>query len=154
MPHAGLRWKEWKLIIGQGGPPSGWYPAPGFADLENACGPYDSYIELYNIIEDPSETRNVSDKFPDIVKMLTEKIQAYNATAVPLANKPRDPASNPRNFNFTWMPWLDTFDEVPDEAYTLTKEVWLAGNQLSEDDISSSMETCIAFDQDVDIVEF
>ena len=152
--HAGLRWKEWKLIIGQGGPPSGWYPAPGDANLENPCGPQDSYIELYNIIEDPSETRNVSDKFPDIVQMLTEKIKAYNATAVPIGNKPHDPASNPKHFNYTWMPWLDMFAEVPDETYTLTKDLWLSGNELTEDDIISSRDACFDPDQDINIVEF
>jgi len=152
VPHAGLRWKEWKLIIGAGGPPNGWYPAPELTDIEKTCGHHDSYIELYNIIEDPSETRNVSDKFPDIVQMLTEKIKAYNATAVPLGNKPHDPASNPANFNFTWMPWLDMFAEVPDETYTLTKDLWLDGNQLTEDDVLSSMDAC--FDLDPDTVEF
>jgi hypothetical protein len=154
VPHAGLRWKEWKLIIGEGGPPSGWYPAPGLSAPDKECGPHDSYIELYNIIEDPAETRNVSDKFPDIVEMLTKKIKAYNSTAVPLGNKPRDPASNPRNFNFTWMPWLDTLEEVSNEPYTLKKELWLEGNQLAEDEVALSKEACFDDDQNSDLVNF
>ena len=158
VPHAGLRWKEWKLIIGQGGPPSGWYPAPHLKvdSFENQCGPHDtdSYIELYNIIEDPSETRNVSERFPDIVYMLTEKIKAYNATAVPLGNKPRDPASNPRNFNYTWMPWLNMLDEVPDEPSIIAKDSWLIEieNQLSEEDIVS-FDKCSSDNQDINSVK-
>ncbi|KAL5256753.1 hypothetical protein ACHWQZ_G011872 [Mnemiopsis leidyi] len=154
--HAGIRWKEWKLIIGQGGPPSGWYPAPGVEDLVNYCGPHDSYIELYNIIDDPSETRNVSDKFPDIVQMLTDKIKAYNTTAVPMGNKKRDPASNPRNFNFTWMPWMDMADKVPDDVYKLSIETWLSGNQLTEDyaTMASVEDICFEFDEDISSIDF
>ena len=86
--------------------------------------------------------------------MLTEKIKAYNATAVPLGNKPKDPASNPANFNYTWMPWLDMLDKEPNEPYTLTKELWLTGNQLSEDDVISSTNACFNDNEDVNLIEF
>ncbi|KAL5256755.1 hypothetical protein ACHWQZ_G011874 [Mnemiopsis leidyi] len=155
VPHAGIRWKEWKLIIGQGGPPSGWYPAPGVEDLVNYCGPHDSYIELYNIIEDPSETRNVSDKFPDIVQMLTDKIKAYNATAVPMGNKKKDPASNPRNFNYTWMPWMDMVDRVPVGTYPLKDDLFQ--DEYGQYDIEPTMDACFADDEtnlDMNSIEF
>ena len=114
VPQAGLRWLDWKLITGQGGPPSGWYPAPHLTD--SPCGPHDSYIELYNIVEDPTERRNVSEKYPDIVRIMASMLVQYQATAVPMGNKPYDPASDPKNFNNTWMPWMDMSDEVPDET--------------------------------------
>ena len=36
-----------------------------------------------------------------------KKLKAYSATAVPPLNEPYDPASNPTNFNNTWMPWME-----------------------------------------------
>ena len=137
VPHGGIRWKDWKLIIGAGGPPFGWYPAPTLNEKGDFCKKANySYIELYNIKEDPSETRNVSHKYPDIVHFLTAKLNAYNATAVPLGNKPVDPASNPKNFNNTWMPWMDM--EVKDNepnTYSLSRDIWLSGNQLTLNDL-------------------
>ena len=146
VPHGGIRWGDWKLILGAGGPPFGWYPAPTLDGTEDYCKAANySYIELYNIKEDPSETRNVSRKYPDIVHFLTQKLKAYNATAVPLGNKPHDPASNPKFFNNTWMPWMDMAQEVESkESFSLTKELWLRGNQLEEGDLNSE-SACTGF---------
>eukprot|EP00116_Pleurobrachia_bachei_P010459 sb/3470721/ len=133
VPHAGIRWGDWKLIIGAGGPPNGWYPAP---ELSGSCSGGNmtmkpaSYIELYNIVLDPSETKNVSNKYPEIVKMLTEKIDGYKATVVAMGNRKKDPASNPANFNNTWMPWMDGEEEgerMDQGEYSLGRELWMSG---------------------------
>ena len=48
----GIRKNQWKLIVGGGGPPAGWYnPYTG-----PIASPPLKYIELYNIEIDPSET--------------------------------------------------------------------------------------------------
>ena len=102
VPNYGVRWKDWKLILGSGGPPDGWYPAPSVTDEDRTCNqPVQGYVELYNIKQDPYEHRNVSDKYPQIVKMLTQKLMAYNETAVPPENMKHKPAPSPRNFNHT-----------------------------------------------------
>ena len=140
VPHGGIRWKQWKLIVGAGGPPFGWYPAPLYNPYKpraNCNTTQYYYVELYNIEEDPSETRNVSHKHPDIVSFLYEKLNAYNATAVPLGNKPYDPASNPKYFNNTWMPWMDMnqVDVKDDIDYYLPMDVWLRDNDLDLNDL-------------------
>lgn len=124
VPSAALRWKSWKLILGSGGPPSEWAPAPTVTTVTTPqnCRPTQGdhvgyqgdhvgyqgdHVELYNVVEDPSETRNLAHLHPRIVSLMTEKIGVYNATAVSPANMPLDPASNPKYFNSTWMPWGD-----------------------------------------------
>ena len=112
VPHSAVRWREWKLILGAGGPPSGWIPAPTISqlELEKQCSPGQDTtlaVELYNIEMDPSETQNVSHKYPEVVRFLTDKIRAYNATIVPPRNVPYDPMSDPKYYNCTWMPWGD-----------------------------------------------
>ena len=128
VPNAGIRWKQWKLILGSGGPPDGWYPAPSLtntslASHEGSCTkpPHKSYVELYDIVEDPEERRNVSHKYPHIVRHLTRKIEKYNSTAVPPGNMKSDPASNPKHFNYTWMPWMKDDEEV---AEGMKADLW------------------------------
>lgn len=112
VPNYGIRWKNWKLILGSGGPPNGWYPAPSLTNgtdenpTEVTCHKPQSYVELYDIEKDPYERHNVSVLHPHVVKKLTHKLLAYNATAVPPGNRKTDPAADPKNFNNTWMPWL------------------------------------------------
>eukprot|EP00116_Pleurobrachia_bachei_P016092 sb/3476354/ len=112
-----------------------------------------SYIELYNIVLDPSETKNVSTKYPEIVKMLTEKIDGYKATVVAMGNRKKDPASNPANFNNTWMPWMDGEEgERMEGEYSLGRELWMSGNELTEEDLTGCN---LEWDQDaINLVEF
>ena len=103
--QSAVRWRDWKLIIGGGGPPFGWYPNPD--RREYLLFDYTDFIELYNIRQDPSERRNVHQRYPEIVKLLRSKLSGYNRTAVPPRTKPYDPASDPKYFNNTWMPWRE-----------------------------------------------
>ena len=167
VPTWAIRWNDWKLIIGDGGPPSGWYPAPNLADTCNK--PKESFIELYNIKEDPYEHMNISHLKPDIVRALTQKLMEYNNTMVEPNNKAHDPNSSPTNFDHIWVPWLDFKDGKPfvsgvkyivkepktssseslqgdeplsEEYYgknlmKVQKNIWLQGNQLDEEDLQS-----------------
>ena len=97
-------------------------------------------MELYNVLEDPSERRNVSHEYPDLVRHLLTILQSYNATAAPLRNKPHDPRSDPALHNHTWVPWLAGEEEEEEgmsveEAVFVSKEVWLAGNELQPQDL-------------------
>ena len=40
----------------------------------------DGELELYNITADPAESKNVAAQHPDIVKMLSAKVEAWVAT--------------------------------------------------------------------------
>ena len=122
VPNYGIRWKGWKLILGSGGPPDGWYPAPNMTAQQETCHkPIEGYVELYNIELDPYEHRNVSDRYPHLVKKLTHKLLAYNETAVPPGNMKVDPAASPKHFNYTWMPWMGEEEEVGED---MRRNLW------------------------------
>ena len=64
-PSANLRWnwiisKEWKLIL----------PDPSETG---------AVVELYQILEDPKETKNLASEKPELVKSLTEEWQTISA---------------------------------------------------------------------------
>ncbi|KAL7643642.1 UNVERIFIED_CONTAM: hypothetical protein RMT77_005625 [Armadillidium vulgare] len=66
---------------------------------------------LFNIASDPCEYFDVSKSHPAIVKLLQNRLQFYNSTAVPPGNKPEDPRANPIFWNNTWINWFDYLDQ-------------------------------------------
>ncbi|RXG59690.1 Steryl-sulfatase [Armadillidium vulgare] len=63
---------------------------------------------LFNIASDPCEYFDVSKSHPAIVKLLQNRLQFYNSTAIPPGNKPEDPRANPIFWNNTWTTGLIT----------------------------------------------
>ncbi|XP_047354134.1 arylsulfatase B-like [Vespa velutina] len=69
---------------------------------------------LYNIFNDPCETKDISEYYPKIVAELHKYIDGYKKVIVNQTNYPLDRASFPENFNGTWMPWLeDNLNLIP-----------------------------------------
>ncbi len=66
-----IRKGKWKLIIGTQG--SGGWPPPRDKGLKSGTG------QLYNMAEDPEESINLFDKYPEIVKRLKGLIDDYKA---------------------------------------------------------------------------
>ncbi|CAL1278121.1 unnamed protein product [Larinioides sclopetarius] len=62
---------------------------------------------LFNITDDPCEYVNLADKFPDMVKMMMDKIIEYNATAMEPQSKPNDHRADPMCHHFHYVSWLD-----------------------------------------------
>jgi hypothetical protein len=65
-----IRQRPWKLVLGRG---SGGFTKP--AKVEPKEG--EPAGQLYNIDEDPAETRNVWQKHPDVVERLTRLLESY-----------------------------------------------------------------------------
>jgi len=64
-------------------------------------------VALYNITADPYEKNDLSQRFPDIVKKLQDRVQFYMKGAVPPANRPSDPeARKVAKKNGAWTPWM------------------------------------------------
>jgi arylsulfatase A-like enzyme len=94
-----LRRGDWKLVVNghlrfKGGTPD---PAFSWADLlkESKLPPGDALrqqVELFNLAEDPGETRNRAPEMPDLVRELTVRYEAYARQAAPLVggDKPGD----------------------------------------------------------------
>ena len=70
-PHRAVRKNDWKLIVGGGGPPSGWYN-PYSVPVDS---PGLDYIQLFNLRTDPSETVNVAAGNPSIVIDLLRELK-------------------------------------------------------------------------------
>jgi hypothetical protein len=70
------------------------------------CHPLESPC-LFDVISDPCEENNLAEKYPNILKMLTKRLQEYNASAIPPGNEPIDERGNPKYFNYTWTNFGD-----------------------------------------------
>ena len=65
-------------------------------------------VALYNITADPTEHEDLSEKLPEVVKALQERVQYYMKGAVPALNKPADPkAFIKAKSEGVWTPWQD-----------------------------------------------
>merc|ERR1712046_384975 len=79
---------------------------------------------LYNIAEDPSETKNVADEHPDIVEELLKKLDEYEETLVeiPHAMTLSKTAALPMNYGGHWEPgWWEGVPQAND-AILMHKE--------------------------------
>jgi hypothetical protein len=70
-------------------------------------GPYCHSHCLFDLEEDPCETKNLISSYPNISDSLMKKLQQFKKDMVPELTKIVDPDSNPLFFNNTWACWLD-----------------------------------------------
>ncbi|XP_063619298.1 arylsulfatase B-like [Cydia splendana] len=72
------------------------------------CYPENGTVCLYNIIEDPCETKDISKLYPDIVQQLLQKLGTEKNRTIPrILPLVRDPRSHPNQFNYAWSTWAD-----------------------------------------------
>ncbi|XP_078377383.1 arylsulfatase B-like [Oculina patagonica] len=106
-----FRMGDMKLLMNV--PNSTWFKPPelgGEPDMEHnwlATATKDTAtVALYNITADPTEREDLSEKLPDMVKTLQERVQYYMKGAVPPLNKPRDPKAFVKAITEgVWTPW-------------------------------------------------
>lgn len=78
------------------------------SNIENivACNPLESPC-LFDVINDECEQNNLAEKYPNILKTMMIRLQDYNSSAVPPANKEIEPRGNPKFFDYTWTNFGD-----------------------------------------------
>lgn len=65
-------------------------------------------VVLYNITADPTEHNDLSEKLPDVVKALQERVQYYMKGVVPPLFRPFDPKAVIKALiEGVWTPWQD-----------------------------------------------
>lgn len=65
-------------------------------------------MALYNITADPTEHNDLSDKLPEVVKKMKNRVQYYMKESVPPLNKPDDPRATEKALEEgIWTPWED-----------------------------------------------
>ncbi|KAG8194371.1 hypothetical protein JTE90_010987 [Oedothorax gibbosus] len=78
-------------------------------DPSSICEPMKASC-LFDILNDPCEYNNLATKLPRTVQELEGLLDQYRSQAVPVRNRPLDPASNPKYHGYAWVPWKQ--DEV------------------------------------------
>lgn len=63
---------------------------------------------LFNIRRDPAEKHDLWQKANTIATRLSNRLRALWAQQVIVAHGVIEPAADPANFGYTWMPWLDS----------------------------------------------
>ncbi|XP_060801820.1 arylsulfatase J isoform X2 [Amyelois transitella] len=79
-------------------------------DSKTVCYPQNGKACLFNIVDDPCETMDLSEKYPDTLKRLTDILQVEVDKRVHRPVPPyRDPRGLPKLFNYTWTMFADYF---------------------------------------------
>ncbi|XP_021919140.1 arylsulfatase B-like isoform X2 [Zootermopsis nevadensis] len=64
---------------------------------------------LFDVAVDPCETNNLALRHPEVLQEMLDLVSKYKATLIHQLNKPVDVnGSDPRKFNNTWSPWVDS----------------------------------------------
>lgn len=61
---------------------------------------------LFNLADDPCEERNLADTRKATLQFMLKKYEASLKNLVPSRRTPADPRCDPKNFNYTWSPWM------------------------------------------------
>ena len=63
-------------------------------------------VWLFNITADPYEEIDLSDRYPDVVAELVDKLNGYYLDSVPAVYPPLDMSGDPANHGGVWGPWV------------------------------------------------
>ncbi|CAH3188272.1 unnamed protein product [Porites lobata] len=117
---AAIRVADMKLLVSC--PNSTWFKPPelynkemviiSFYHFQNSQVKGFIEVALYNITADPTEHNDLSQKLPDVVQKLQERLEFYKRSAVTPLNKPTDSqAWDVARKDSIWTPWRSTVGE-------------------------------------------
>lgn len=88
---------------------------------------------LFDIHNDPCETTNLAQRFPDVVNKLKAKLSYYGRIAKPIRNKPGDTRADPANFDGIWTWWYDELNittSASNSGRDFFLVCWFSSNKL------------------------
>ncbi|XP_060551406.1 arylsulfatase J-like [Ruditapes philippinarum] len=94
--RASIRIGDWKLMKGH----------PGSTTPRRPDRNFTTNVWLYNIANDPEETTELSDLYPEKVQTMLQRIEYYRKGMVPCPYIRADRRADPRRRRGFWEPWL------------------------------------------------
>lgn len=110
VPRGAVRVGDYKLIVGKGGEPSGWYPPPDLFKIDKRSwsstivAQTNNSLQLYNVKVDPLELNEISAKYPKIVSRLWKEFKARAMEMVPADEPANNPRGSPKFFQGVFTP--------------------------------------------------
>lgn len=85
---------------------------------------------LFNVRRDPEEKHDLWQRANKIATLLTSRLRGLWAQQLKREPSVSDPAANPSNFGYRWMPWMVNFDDKPSTTFRQPHVVFNS-NQIS-----------------------
>ena len=82
---------------------------------------------LFNITADPCEYHDLSEKNPDVLATMKQRLQFYEDGMAPSRRKPEiDPKCNPKLHGGVWKPWVTLTSDANGLDISSTRIVFLS----------------------------